>query len=167
MLDTAQHCLDLFGVRTDDPRWIAIEKHYSADHTKVQLIHGTARLHIKPAGVYVMLFKTMRGAPSPLEVWGIEFLRKGARGGVGYAGGLPEGLNWNHSRVALRARFGASETNPHVPLFDGWMRGDRRIGVNFSEDERSIESVFVALPLDVVAGKWRENERGSGSATIS
>jgi len=165
MLTTAQHWLDLFGVRTDDPRWIAIEKHYSVDSRKIQLIHGSGRLHIKSAGVYVMLFKTVRGGPSPLEVWGIEFVRKGARGGVGFAGGLPEALDWNQSRAALRTRFGAPETNPHAKLFDGWMRGDRRIGVNFSKDERSIASVFVALPPGAVFEKWRQNERTSSTAT--
>ena len=159
MLDTLQDWLDLFGVRTDDPRWIAIEKHYSVDSGKIQLIHGTGRLHIKPAGVYVMLFKTIRGGPSTLEVWGIEFARRGTRGGAGYAGDLPDGLAWSQSRATLRARFGTSETNPHAPLFDAWMRGDRRIGVNFSKDEQSIASVFIALPPGSVFEKWQENER--------
>ena len=164
MLTTAQKWLDLFGVRTDDSRWIAIEKHYSVNADKVQLTHGTGRLHIKPAGVYVMLFKTVRGGPSPLEVWGIEFVRKGTRGAVGYAGDLPYELGWSQSRATLRARFGASETSPHSPLFDAWMRGDRRIGINFNKDEQSIASVFVALPPGAVFEKWQHNERASGGA---
>jgi hypothetical protein len=167
MLETSKECLDLIGTRTDDPRWRAIETRYGLSTDRMQLIHGFGRLLVRPAGLFIYLFKLLRGKPSALEVMGVEFFAASVRDGARFKGDLPYSLDWNDSRAAVRKRFGAPEAKPSSPDFDSWMIDDRRLGVSFRKTDTSIKNVSVTLDSDVVLARWREAEQKPASVSAA
>lgn len=104
--DPTRDRLRLIKREVRSPAVSAFLKQFGVSLDKVRWIHGTGRLAIPRAGIYLIFWKAAAGRQADVQVLGIEFSLGGMRGGVAYGGRLPFRITAGDSfdRVSAKLR---------------------------------------------------------------
>ena len=144
MATTLEEWLAVLGKTYDDPVVQGIRSRHGLTG-KGPRVASYGDEPVPSAGINLMLIKAaFNGKPSK-AVYGITFYSTPKADRVPYSEALPQGLRWDESQAAVRARLGAPKTTAKLVNSDGYVFGDHSLSVEYVPDGSSIKVVQIRL----------------------